>query len=680
MSNDLSREPMLEIFVFETLQLVEQLEQEVLHSEQQNGFSSAAINQIFRIMHTIKSSAAMMLFKNISSLAHSTEDLFFFIREQKPEITDQSKLTDIILEGIDYIKNEMTKIQNGKGSDTDAAALISKVKSTLEELKAQYPVSSPTVKEQNKDTSPQKYYIAPCKSAAANMKNFKSVIFFEDGCEMENVRAFTVIHHLKELAEEIHHTPEDIIANESTAELIQKKGITIYFTSERSQEELQCFFRQTSFLKHFELEEIQAGSPLRKSGKRQIILDDLPNVPVQDAEQKDMQNGNTHQSIISVNVSKLDKLMDTVGELVIAEAMVTQNPELTGLKLDGFYKAARQLRKITGELQDIVMSVRMVPLAPTFQKMHRVARDAGKFLQKNITLEISGEETEVDKNIIEHISDPLMHLIRNAIDHGIEPAAERTALGKPEKGRIILEAKNAGGDVWIIVKDDGKGLNKEKILKIARENGLTNKPESELSDKEIYSFIFLPGFSTKDQVTEMSGRGVGMDVVTKNIEKVGGSIQIESQPGEGTTISIKIPLTLAIIDGMTIKVGNSRYTIPITSIRESFRIKEENVIIDPDGNEMALIRGECYPILRLHEIYGLKTDVTSLYSGITVMVESKSRGFCFFADALLGQQQVVVKALPSYIKKVRGLAGCTLLGDGNISLILDVDSFINSFF
>ncbi len=679
LSNDIGQEPMLEIFIFETLQLVEQLEQAMLSSEQENGFSPASINQIFRIMHTIKSSAAMMLFKNISALAHSTEDLFFFIREQKPEIIDQSKLTDIILEGIDYIKNEMAKIQNGQRSDTDASDLINKIRSTLEELKTEHPSPDQTATDQNRETSPQKYYIAPCKSTAVNRKIYKSVIFFEDGCEMENVRAFAVVHHLKGLAEEIQYVPEDIIGNEATAGIIRKDGFTIYFASDRPRDELQCFFQQTSFLRKFDLAEVQASNALAKAGKRQIILDDLPNTPSPEAVQKDMQSGNTQQSIISVNVSKLDKLMDIVGELVIAEAMVTQNPDLNGLKLDSFYKAARQLHKITGELQDIVMSVRMVPLTPTFQKMNRVARDAGKCLQKNVTLEIVGAETEVDKNIIEHISDPLMHLIRNAVDHGIESESERTDLGKPPKGKIILEAKNAGGDVWIIVKDDGKGLNKEKILKIARENGLTNKPDSELTDKEIYSFIFLPGFSTKDQVTELSGRGVGMDVVTKNIEKIGGTIQIESQPDEGTTISIKIPLTLAIIDGMTIKVGNSRYTIPITSIRESFRAKEENVIIDPHGNEMVLIRGKCYPLMRLHEIYGIQTDITDIYNGIIVMVESNTQHFCFFADALLGQQQVVVKALPGYIKKVRGLAGCTLLGDGNISLILDIDSFIHCF-
>ncbi|HYH03728.1 MAG TPA: chemotaxis protein CheW, partial [Bacillota bacterium] len=267
---------------------------------------------------------------------------------------------------------------------------------------------------------------------------------------------------------------------------------------------------------------------------------------------------------------------------------------------------------------------------------------------------------------------PLMHLIRNAVDHGIEPATERLAKGKSGTGIIKLEARNAGGDVLITVKDDGRGLNREKILEKALRQGLTKKTEQELTDKEIYSFILLPGFSTKEQVTEYSGRGVGMDVVSKGLEKLGGKVLIDSVLGEGTTITLKIPLTLAIIDGMTIKVGDSLYTVPTTSIRESFRMKEEELITDPEGNEMIMIRGKCYPIVRLHQKFEVATTVTELTEGITMMVENNENAFCLFADELLGEQQVVVKALPNYIRKVKGIAGCTLLGNGEISLILDV--------
>jgi len=366
--------------------------------------------------------------------------------------------------------------------------------------------------------------------------------------------------------------------------------------------------------------------------------------------------------------------------MVIAEAMVTQNPDLIGLDLNNFKKAARQLRKITSELQDIVMSVRMVPLTGTFQKMNRTLRDMCKKLNKEVQLHLNGQETEVDKNIIEHISDPLMHLIRNSMDHGIEMPCERESKGKPRWGTITLEAKNAGGEVLITIRDDGKGLNKEKILGKALEKGLIQVSSQEITDKEIFNMVFLPGFSTNENVTEFSGRGVGMDVVAKNIEAVGGAVTLDSVPGKGTTITLKIPLTLAIIDGMNIKVGDSRYTIPTTAIKESFRPKMTEVIVDPDNNEMIMVRGQCFPILRLHEMYRVKTFVTDFTDGIVIMVEQDDKTLCIFADELIGQQQVVVKSLPTYIKKTRkvlGLAGCTLLGDGSISLILDIAGLIN---
>jgi two-component system chemotaxis sensor kinase CheA len=273
-----------------------------------------------------------------------------------------------------------------------------------------------------------------------------------------------------------------------------------------------------------------------------------------------------------------------------------------------------------------------------------------------------------------------MHLIRNAVDHGIEDYELRISKGKEKVGKVILEAKNSGSNVFVIIKDDGKGLKKEKLLEKARKNGLLEKPESEMTDQEIYNLILIPGFSTKENVTEFSGRGVGMDVVAKNLEAVGGSVTVDSLEDLGTTITLKIPLTLAIIDGMNIKVGDSRYTIPITAIKESFRPKESDLLVDPDGNEMIMVRGQCHPILRLHKYYNVNTNINEFIEGILIMVEHDDITFCIFADELLGQQQVVVKALPNYIKKKRkisGLSGCTLLGDGNISLILDIGGLAN---
>lgn len=686
-------EPMLDMFIFETSQLLEQLEQIIINNEKSNSCEQDTINEIFRIMHTIKGSSAVMQFDDISALAHSVEDLFYFLRQEKPKDVDSSKLCDIVLGSIDFIKAEMLKIENGDIPDGSAATIIEDSKCFLKKLKELNKKEYAGKKKEQfviQKDSIQKCPVSCAKTTGSSLKkSFKATVYFEEGCEMENIRAFNIVHNLSNIAEEIFYIPDDIVDNDKSAEEIRSQGFQIRFKSDRSFEEMHNFFSQTIFLKDLELIELDNNEELKQfTSETQIksdsYLEEVAQKGTNSEEKsliKDIQSMSFHQSIISVNVNKLDKLMDLVGELVISEAMVTQNPDLKGLTLDNFQKAARQHHKIINELQDIAMSIRMVPLSMTFQKMNRVVRDTAKKLSKDVRLELIGEDTEVDKNIIEHISDPLMHLIRNAIDHGIESAEERKAKGKPEGGTVTLEAKNEGGDVLIIVRDDGKGLNKEKILAKARENGLVNKSEKELSDKEIYSYIFLPGFSTENKVTEFSGRGVGMDVVVKNIGVVGGTVSVDSVPDQGSTITMKIPLTLAIMDGMIIRVGKSIYTVPIMSIKESFKAKDGEVITDPDGNEMIMIRGDCYPILRLHELYNVNTEITHIPDGIIVTVENKGKYICIFADELIGEQQVVVKALPSYIKKirkVRGLGGCTLLGDGSISLILDIPDLLRN--
>ncbi|MEN6349068.1 MAG: chemotaxis protein CheA [Syntrophomonas sp.] len=684
MDKSTSREPMLDMFIFETLQLIEQLEQDILSCETTNQLESSSINEIFRIMHTIKGSAAMMMYDNIAGLAHSVEDLFYFLREEKCQDIDYSKICDIVLESTDFIKNFVGKLENEQVADEKADPLIKRIKDYLALLKES---------NRSNDTDPkdidagfeQQIYITAGEETAGNLngKKFRAVLFFEPDCAMENMRAFNIIHKLNDLAECIDYSPSDIIENDGTIELIRTKGFEIIFNTIHDCEEIKNFIFKTELVQNIELIEIEDEceneSTAENAIPRQIILEDADEeLPVKRAEKLSEERNKSsvfQQSIISVNVDKLDQLMDLVGELVISEAMVSLNPDLTELmNLDNFYKAVRQHRKIINEVQDVVMSIRMVPLAITFQKMRRIVRDMSKKLNKEVELQIIGEETEVDKNIIEHLSDPLMHLIRNAIDHGIEIPEERIRQGKTEMGKITLEAKNEGGDVSISVKDDGAGLNREKILERIIEMGISTL---DLTDREIFNHILLPGFSTKDEISEFSGRGVGMDVVVQNIESVGGKVMVDSITGKGTITTLKIPLTLAIINGMLIQVGESIFIIPTKSIRESFRAKDDDLIHDPDGNEMIMIRGKCLPILRLRERYLLPGPMPELQEGIMIIVENDSQQLCLFADGLLGEQQVVVKALPRYLKKINGISGCTLLGNGRASLILDIAGLID---
>ncbi|MEN6391002.1 MAG: chemotaxis protein CheA, partial [Syntrophomonas sp.] len=511
------------------------------------------------------------------------------------------------------------------------------------------------------------------------LPRYRALVFFSPGCEMENLRAFGIVHRIKDLAVIEDYIPSDIAENSSSSEFIKQNGFDLVFSCSLPVEEVRDLFIKDPFVDSLELRVLEEEYP-----EAAMTSEEEPHVvPVEErdcnVEGKEAGVGsglhlvNNRGNHISVNLNKLDLLMDLVGELVISQAMISLNPDMSlAAQLDGFQKAARQHSKIINELQDIVMSIRMVPLDMTFQKMHRIVRDMNKKLGKNVVLEISGQDTEVDKNIIDHLSDPLMHLIRNAIDHGIESPEERARLGKPAVARVRLEAKNESGDVYILVSDDGAGLDREKILARARERGLLSPKDRDLSDADIFSCILRPGFSTCDQVSEFSGRGVGMDVVASNIEGVGGAVVVSSTPGQGTTVSLKIPLTLAIINGMQVRVGQSIYIIPITSIRESLKIRKENIIHDPEDRELIMLRGQCYPVIRLYQHFRIKSDQKDLTQGIIIIVENDSHCVCLFVDALLGEQQIVVKALPRYLGKIKGIGGCTLLGTGQASLILDV--------
>jgi two-component system chemotaxis sensor kinase CheA len=669
MSENTSNEAMLDIYIFETTQLIEELEQLVISGEKDNGFADS-INEIFRIMHTVKGASAMMLFNNIAELSHSVEDLFYYLREKKPEYVDNNTLSDIVLDAIDFIQNEVSKIQEGNTPDGDCTSKINKIKEFLNQIKG---ADESNEALETVIAKPQNQHEISEKSEDESFKlKYDATVHFSEGCGMENIRCFGIIHKLSQVGKIISTVPENVVDDSDDDKVngqIIKDGFHIKFFSDLDIDEVKSLINETFFLSKLEISKLKDDE---ESVEKKAIREQV--------NPKEKKKASSHQGFISLGLDKANKLMDLIGELVMSESMVTQNPDLIGLELNNFQKSARQLRKIIAEVQDTVMSIRMVPLSATFQKMNRIVRDMSKKMDKEVKLTIIGEETEVDKNIIEQMSDPLMHIVRNAIDHGIETTIDRVNKGKDKVGNITLQAKNSGSDVLIIVKDDGKGLNEEKILEKAREHGLLSKKESEMTKGEIFNLIFLPGFSTKEAVTEYSGRGVGMDVVAKNIEKIGGSVSVDSTEGLGTSIIIKIPLTLAIIDGMNVKVGEARYTLPTSSIKEFFRPKESDIIRDPDNNEMIMVRGECYQIVRLNEHFSVDTDITKLTEGVIIMVEQDNRGFCILVDELLGQQQVVVKALPSYIKNIRNikdLAGCTLLGDGNISLIIDITGLIN---
>ncbi|MBH7084906.1 chemotaxis protein CheA [Clostridioides difficile] len=694
---------MLDMFIFETSLLLEQLDEIMIQIEKEKVFTHNNINETFRIMHTIKGSASMMGLDNISALAHSVEDLFYAIREGKIEVLDNDLLFDLVFQSLDFIRRDIDELQSRGCISSDYSNFIEGIEEYVSTLELSSSMKSKD--NANLESKDEKEVIDSNFEYKEDSDVVK--IIFEQGCMMENVRAFMLVSELRDYCEFIDFYPKDVETNAESTEYIKSYGFYIQFVAKEDKAIVYKTIEDNLYVKEYiniskkEIEmkntsnndavenKLKDNNKVSKSYQNNYTEDEIQEDVLNektDMEKDSLSEENEHlpiskQSIMSVNLEKLDLLQNIVGEIVIMESMVVNSVNSTGVDIDNFNKATRQLHKLTDELQDIVMSMRMIQIAGVFQKMHRIVRDMNKKLDKNVELITIGAETEVDKSVIDNLAEPFMHLIRNAMDHAIEPIEERIAKGKEEVGKIVLSAENLGGEAVISISDDGRGIMRDKILAKAKEQGLLKHQSNEYTDDEVNSLIMTPGFSTKESITEFSGRGVGMDIVRKSIEKVGGSIEVKSKQDEGTTFTIKIPLTLSIVEGMKFKVGDSLFTLPISSIRRTFKLTDLNQIIT-EGNktELITIYGACIPIIRLHKIYNIQTKVTNLMNGNMIIIENEHKAVCIFVDEIIGNQQVVVKPFPVYFNrfniKNKGLSGCTILGDGSISLIIDADSII----
>lgn len=704
MSAEFSTEGMLDIYLFETEQLLDNMQQIALDYKDEDCFEEDQINEIFRAMHTIKGSSGVMMYDNIMHVAHKLEDIFYYIRENRDVKEPHLELVEHIFSVLDFINGELDLIKDGENPDGDAEPLLAELDKFLKKLKGEESADAATEEPAREIEKPDHFYMAPAAKANES-KFYKISISYKASTEMCNVRAYSAVFALKEVAEDLLYFPEDILADESASQVILEEGFHILLRSQSSKEEVEKLVDTTSEVEGILVSECTAKEFAQ--GFSGGIVEEAPEEKKEEEPKKEApkpgdyvikskeagkgkvlaknQKGKgeqVKQAFMSINIEKMDLLMTLMGEMVIAESVVLQNPQVmsSGADLTDFKKAARQLAKITSQMQEVIMSMRMMPLTNTFQKMNRTVFDVSRKLGKDIEFEMIGDTTEVDKNIIEHISDPLLHLVRNAVDHGIETNEERAAAGKTEKGKVILEAKNEGGKVLVSVTDNGKGLNCEKLFAKALKNGLVDPGSSieDFSEKEIFQFITHPGFSTKEQVTEYSGRGVGMDVVVKNIQEVGGRLEIESKEGKGSSMIIKIPLTLAIIDGILLKVAGTVFVVETAVVREFIRVTPDMMIQEPNGKEYVMIRGEAYSVIRLNERYHLGEMKQKEKDDVMIILEYEGKAVGVFVDELIGSQEVVVKPIPSYIKKVPGISGCTQLGDGSIALILDIAGLILS--
>ena len=594
----MSNNDILDMYIYETNTLLEQLESIVLDAEKENTFSQDNVNEIFRIMHTIKGSSAMMEFDTLAQVSHRIEDMFFLIREGTMSVVkdeDRPALFDVMLHSVDYFREEMEKVEAEQPLNKDVDSFLGNINSLIAKIKGEEIPEAAAPKAPAPAAAPAAEAAPAVAQTSEGSAEFPYGlrVFFDEGCGMENLRAFMLVTSVQGFCAEADfaYQPAGVENDSSLSETVIEHGFLLQFRSDADRARAVPVVMTAGSVHSYEEENYvpapppapEHAAPAQEAAPAAQKAAPAPAAQTGAAQQH---QGGQKESLISVGLSKLDQLSAIVGEIVITEAMVTGSPDLKGLHLDAFSKSARQLRKLTDELQDVSMSLRMIPVSNTFQKMNRIVRDMCKKLNKQVKLTLVGENTEVDKTIVDSIGDPIMHMVRNSMDHGIEENVEdRIAAGKDPVGEILLSAQDTGSEVIIQISDDGAGVNDEAVLAKAIRNGIAS-PEVEYSHKEILNFLMAPGFSTNVQVTEFSGRGVGMDVVKSGVESLGGSVSISSEQGKGMTTIMRIPLTMAIMDGMEVSVGDSIFTIPINNIRSSIKTTEAAILHDSVNGEM----------------------------------------------------------------------------------------------
>jgi two-component system chemotaxis sensor kinase CheA len=652
-------------FLSESHDHLEEAESNILTIEEDT-HDLEPINAIFRSIHSIKGSAGFLGLIDMQKLSHELETLLD--RARKGEITITQEIIDICLDSIDVLgklrENLAIKVGKvlGKVADSNSPhkeqpiniqPIIDKILSVLNKETRQKDI----VKEQHEtdissDESTQAHTSQTGKLEQKSEEHYIGKILVDDGVITQ-----------EQLDKALKNK------NRKIGEIFVDEGLTTTDKVEEAVKEQKLLGE--ILIEKGEITESQLEEALEEQNRKvgEVLVRDgaTTSTKIDSALQ---QQARLRSSTVKVDTNKLDNLFDLVGELVIANTLISG--EMKSTNNNGSSKNLSQLDKITKDIQDQVMSMKMVSLKQTFQKMSRLARDVSRHAGKKVKLQISGEDTELDKNVIEEIADSLVHILRNSIDHGIEPENERVAKGKPKEGIVRLSAFHRGGDIVIEIEDDGKGLQRDRILKKAIEKGLIND-QSGLSDNQIYHLIFTPGFSTAENITNISGRGGGMDVVKKNINKLRGKVEVTSHEGKGTLFTIKLPLTLAIIDGIVVKVGNAKYIIPTISIEESLCPKQEEINTIKNQGEVINMRGNLFPLVRLYKLYNIKATKTNPWDAIVVIVEAEEGRFSIMVDELLGQQQVVIKNLGERFKNVKGISGGAILGDGNVGLILDVN-------
>lgn len=666
----------IQTFFEESFEGLDVMEAGLLALEPDAAVDLEQINTIFRAAHSIKGGSGTFGFKNVTDFTHLMETLLDKMREGRMAISEAAVNT--LLESVDCLREMLVAArENAQVDDERVQALRDRLMQLLE-LKPATPTARPV-----NDPPPPPQTLGWRIQFQPHLHLMHSgndpVRMFRELAELGEL---TVRPNVARLPRLVDLQPEDCylsweldLIGIAPRDAIAEVFAWVEGDCELTIEPLMDKVTTPATVSPASGPAVRLGTA-EEGQQGELLLERRQSEDRRKSDRRASPTTATESGSIRVGIDKVDAVINLVGELVTTQSMLSALGEDFDMsRLDKLYEALDQLDRNTRDLQEHVMRIRMLPVSSVFSRFPRLVHDMSGKLGKQVDLRINGEQTELDKTVIEKIGDPLVHLIRNSLDHGLEPPEERIQAGKPATGVISLDAYHKSGSIFIEVGDDGRGLNREALLRKGLDTGLLKAGE-DYSDEQIDELIFHPGLSTAKQISDVSGRGVGMDVVRRNIQDVGGSIQIASHPGQGARITICLPLTLAILDGQLVSIGQDCYIIPLLSVIESVQIRADAVNRVAGRGEILRFRGQPLPILRLYELFGAEGAVTDLEKGLLVVVEADGRQVGLFVDDLLGQQQISIKSLEKNFRRVSGVAGATILGDGRVGLILDISGLI----
>ncbi len=634
-----------------------------------------AINTIFRAAHSIKGGGGTFGFNDIASFTHVLETLLDQTRAGERDVTKPA--IELLLASVDCLREMINALQDE--GDTYDEEQVASVQEKLE-------IMLNGDKESNTEGAEEAGSTADSEKTSTTTSGW--LIKFAPHPDMlrtgnDPVLMFRELEGLGSLEVDVDTKTLPVFESLLAEDAYLSWTVRLATSVEKSQ--IEEIFSWVDDECELEITELTPEKEIVAEPKSEAVSTDAKATPEKKStpaaatkKVAKKRSTSTEATSIRVGTDKVDALINLVGELVITQSMLSQlGEEFDMSKIEKLRNGLAQLERNTREMQENVLRIRMLPISFSFNRFPRLVHDLTQKMGKKVDLKMSGEQTELDKTVMEKIGDPLVHLVRNALDHGIESPEDRIAAGKDPVGTLLLNAYHKGGNIIIEISDDGAGINKQRVLNKAVENGIINSPDDISDDAQVFDLIFAAGFSTADVVSDVSGRGVGMDVVKKNIKALGGSIEITSQEGKGSTFSIRLPLTLAILDGQLVRVGEEVYIIPLISIVESLQIDKKAVNRLAGKSEVYRLRDDYISVIRLYNLFGAKPDSVDLEKGLLVVVEGDGQKVGLFVDDLLGQQQVVIKSLESNFKQVDGVSGATILGDGTVALIMDIGGLID---